>query len=206
MLVAQTHRAVVIKECAGIAKDYRLNHLIRVPEVRLIGSGDGTDEEAESVVMETRDALALARDRGLDLVEVGPNQSPPVVKMLDYGRFKFVQSKKAKEARKSQVKTELRAVRLSPKIGQHDIEAKIRKVKELLGGGAKVRVFVRMRGRENQHPEVAVKVLKKVAEAVANEAKLEKPPTVEVRAISIVLAPGASQPVGASSGNSKLDA
>ena len=109
MFMARTCRVEVIKECSGIAKDYRLNHLIRVPEVRLIGSGDGNDEDAESVVMETRDALALARERGLDLVEVGPNQSPPVVKLLDYGRFKFVQSKKAKEARKSQVKTELRA-------------------------------------------------------------------------------------------------
>jgi len=205
MFVAQNDCALVFKERSGIAKDYRLNHLIRVPEVRLIGSGDGSDE-AESVVLETRDALALARERDLDLVEVGPNQSPPVVKLLDYGRFKFEQQKKAKEARKSQVKTELRAVRLSPKIGQHDIEAKIRKVRELLNDGAKVRVFVRMRGRENQHPEVAVKVLKKVAEAVANEAKLEKPPTVEVRAISIVLAPGASQPVGASAGNDNSDA
>ena len=206
MYVACSYRAEVIKECSGIAKDYRLNHLIRVPEVRLIGSGDGNDEDAESVVMETRDALVLARERGLDLVEVGPNQSPPVVKLLDYGRFKFVQSKKAKEARKSQVKTELRAVRLSPKIGQHDIEAKIRKVRELLNDGAKVRVFVRMRGRENQHPEVAVKVLRKVAEAVANEAKLEKAPTVEVRAISIVLAPSANQPVAATPRNSKSDA
>ena len=206
MFVARSYRAGVIKECSGIAKDYRLNHLIRVPEVRLIGSGDGNDEDAESVVMETRDALVLARERGLDLVEVGPNQSPPVVKLLDYGRFKFVQSKKAKEARKSQVKTELRAVRLSPKIGQHDIEAKIRKVRELLNDGAKVRVFVRMRGRENQHPEVAVKVLRKVAEAVANEAKLEKAPTVEVRAISIVLAPSANQPVAATPRNSKSDA
>ncbi len=173
--------------------------------MRLIGSGDGNDG-AESVVMETRDAITLARERGVDLVEVGPNQSPPVVKLLDYGRFKFEISKKAKEARKSQVKTELRAVRLSPKIGEHDIQAKIRKVRELLAGGAKVRVFVRMRGRENQHPEVAVKVLKRVAEAVANEAKLEKAPTVEVRAISIVLAPGASLPVGASPGNNESNA
>jgi translation initiation factor IF-3 len=205
MFVAQFGCAVVFEERSGIARDYRLNHLIRVPEVRLIGSGDGSDG-GESVVMDTRDALELARERGLDLVEVGPNQSPPVVKLLDYGRFKFVQAKKAKEARKSQAKTELRSVRLSPKIGQHDIEAKIRKVRELLGEGAKVRVFVRMRGRENQHPEVAVKVLRRVAESVASEAKLEKAPTVEQRAISIVLAPGGGQPVGAASGSGESNA
>ena len=134
-------------------------------------------------------------------MEVSPNQNPPVVKLLDYGRFKFMQAKKAKEAKRNQVKNVQREVRLRPKIGQHDIESKIRKVKQLLNEGAKVKVTVMLRGRENQHPEIAVKVLRCVAEAVAEEAKLEKAPTVEQRALSIVLAPSTSRPVGAASGS-----
>ncbi len=150
-------------------------------------------------MLETREALELAREQGLDLVEVSPNQNPPVVKLLDYGRFKFVQSKKAKEAKKHQVKNVQREVRMRPKIGQHDIDSKIRKVKQLLNDGAKVKVTVMLRGRENQHPEIAVKVLRRVAESVAEEAKLEQAPKVEQRSLSIVLAPATGQPVGASS-------
>lgn len=141
----------------------------------------------------------MAREQGLDLVEVSPNQSPPVCKVLDYGRFKFVQSKKAKEARRSQVRTVQREVRLTPGIGEHDIDAKIRKVRGLLREGAKVKVLVRLRGRQNLHPDIAVKVLRRVAEAVAVDAKLERAPTMETRALSIVLAP-AGQPVPAGAG------
>ena len=165
-----------------------------------MSGGDG-DNGADAVVLETREALEIARDQGLDLVEVSPNQNPPVVKLLDYGRFKFMQAKKAKEAKRNQVKNVQREVRLRPKIGQHDIESKIRKVKQLLNEGAKVKVTVMLRGRENQHPEIAVKVLRRVAEAVAEEAKLEKAPTVEQRAMSIVLAPSTGRPVGAASGS-----
>ena len=147
----------------------------------------------------------MAEEQGLDLVEVAPNQSPPVCKILDYGRFKFVQAKKAKEARKSQVRTVQREVRLRPKTGEHDVQAKIRKVRSLLGEGAKVKVSVLLRGREHTHPEIAVKVLRRVAEAVAADAKLERPPTMEQRALSIVLAP-AAQPVGAGAGGTDDDA
>ena len=187
------------EECPNIAREYRINHLIRAREVRLIGSGTDGEEGADAVVLETREALELAREQGLDLVEVSPNQNPPVVKLLDYGRFKFVQSKKAKEAKKHQVKNVQREVRMRPKIGQHDIDSKIRKVKQLLNEGAKVKVTVMLRGRENQHPEIAVKVLRRVAESVTEEAKLEQAPKVEQRSLSIVLAPATGQPVGASS-------
>lgn len=167
--------------------------------MRIIGAtGDGN----ESVVLPIQDAFGMARDQGLDLVEVAPNQSPPVCKLLDYGRFKFVQAKKAREARKSQVRNVQREVRMRPKIGDHDIQAKVRKVKSLLGEGAKVKVTVMLRGRENTHPEIAVRVLRRVAEAVASEAKLEKPPTVEQRSLSIVLAPGSQPIVNTASGDS----
>jgi translation initiation factor IF-3 len=138
-------------------------------------------------------------------VEVSPNQSPPVCKLLDYGRFKFVQAKKAKEARRTQVRTEQREVQLTPRIGEHDIEAKIRTVRDLLVDGAKVKVSVKFRGREITHPDLAVKVLRRVAEAVAASAKLERAPTMEARSLSIILAP-AGQPVGAAAGGRAGDA
>lgn len=138
-------------------------------------------------------------------MEVSPNQSPPVCKLLDYGRFKFVQAKKAKEARRTQVRTEQREVQLTPRIGEHDIEAKIRTVRELLVDGAKVKVSVKFRGREITHPDLAVKVLRRVAEAVAASAKLERAPTMEARSLSIILAP-AGQPVGAGAGGRGGDA
>ena len=157
--------------------------------------------------MPIQDAIRLADEEGLDLVEVAPNQSPPVCRLLDYGRFKFIQAKKAKEARRASRGTnQQREVRLRPRISDNDIQSKIRTVKGLLAEGAKVRVAVLLRGRENTHPEVAMKVLRRVAEGVASEARLERPPTREARSISIVLAPVAGagqspQAVASSSGS-----
>jgi translation initiation factor IF-3 len=146
--------------------------------------------------MQIYDALRLAEQEGLDLVEVSPNQSPPVCRLLDYGKYRFDQAKKAREVRKTQKVrgSELREVRLSPSIAEHDIESKIRSVVGLLEDGDKVRVAVYFRGRQSTHPELAVKVLRKVAEGVATKAKLEKPLTMEGRALSIVLAPAGPAP------------
>ena len=144
--------------------------------------------------MNIRDALEMAQEEGLDLVEVGPNQSPPVCRLLDYGRFKFIQSKKQREARKvSRSASRQKEVRLSPVMSDNDIETKIKTTKHLLAEGAKVRVFVRFRGRQRAHPEIAMKVLRKVAEGVATVAKLEKPPGMEGRVLSILLAPSSQQ-------------
>ncbi|MCI0834712.1 MAG: translation initiation factor IF-3 [Chloroflexi bacterium] len=175
---------------ANIAKEFRVNRRIRADEVRVVRGEDST----ESVVMPLHDALDMALDEGLDLVEVGPNQNPPVVRILDYGRFKFIQSKKQREARKiSRSASRQKDVRLSPVMSDNDIETKIRTTKNLLGQGAKVRVFVRFRGRQRAHPEIAMKVLRKVAEGVASVAKLEKPPGMEGRVLSILLAPSPQQ-------------
>ena len=144
--------------------------------------------------MPIREALDMAEDEGLDLVEVGPNQDPPVTRLLDYGRFKFKQNKKQKEARKlSRSASRQKDVRLSPVMSDNDIETKINMTKNLLAEGAKVRVFVRFRGRQYTHPEIAMKVLRKVAEGVATVAKLEKPPGMEGRVLSILLAPSPQQ-------------
>lgn len=174
----------------NIAKEFRVNRRIRADEVRVIRGEDST----ESVVMSIRDAIDMAEGEGLDLVEVGPNQSPPVCRILDYGRFKYIQGKKQREARKvSRSASKQKEVRLSPVMSDNDIETKIRTTKNLLSEGAKVRVFVRFRGRQRAHPEIAMKVLRKVAEGVATVAKLEKPPGMEGRVLSILLAPSSQQ-------------
>ena len=174
----------------NIAKEFRVNRRIRADEVRVIRGEDST----ESVVMSIRDAIDMAEGEGLDLVEVGPNQSPPVCRVLDYGRFKYIQGKKQREARKvSRSASKQKEVRLSPVMSDNDIETKINMTKNLLSEGAKVRVFVRFRGRQRAHPEIAMKVLRKVAEGVAMVAKLEKPPGMEGRVLSILLAPSSQQ-------------
>jgi translation initiation factor IF-3 len=140
--------------------------------------------------MRIEEALALAEELGLDLVEVGPNQNPPVCRVLDYGRFRYMQSKKEKEARRaSRGASQQREVRMRPGISENDVQSKIRVVKGLLEEGAKVRVAVTFRGREQTHPEIAMRVLRKVAEGVKEYAKLERAPTMEGRALSIMLAP-----------------
>lgn len=174
----------------NIAKEFRVNRRIRADEVRVIRGEDST----ESAVMSIRDAIDMAEDEGLDLVEVGPNQSPPVCRILDYGRFKYIQGKKQREARKvSRSASKQKEVRLSPVMSDNDIGTKINMTKNLLSEGAKVRVFVRFRGRQRAHPEIAMKVLRKVAEGVATVAKLEKPPGMEGRVLSILLAPSSQQ-------------
>ena len=142
--------------------------------------------------MKRNDALRYAQDEGLDLVEVGPDQSPPVVRMMDYGKFKFDQSKRAKEARKaSKATSELKKVRLTPKIADNDIQQKTKRVLQFLQDGAKVQVFVRFRGREQAHPEIAMDVLRRVATGVAEYARLEQKPMMEGRMLSMMLAPRA---------------
>ena len=174
----------------NIAKEFRVNRRIRADEVRVIRGEDST----ESAVMSIRDAIDMAEEEGLDLVEVGPNQSPPVCRILDYGRFKYIQGKKQREARKvSRSASKQKEVRLSPVMSDNDIQTKIKMTKNLLSEGAKVRVFVRFRGRQRAHPEIAMKVLRKVAEGVATVAKLEKPPGMEGRVLSILLAPSSQQ-------------
>ena len=140
-------------------------------------------------LMSTRDAMELARDHDLDLVEVAPNSVPPVCRLLDYGKFRYLQSTKEREMRKTQKTNTLREVRFRPKIGRHDIEAKERLVHKLLGEGSKVKVSVMFRGREIDHPQLAVNLLKQVHEVLKSHSKLEQAPNLEGRFMSIILAP-----------------
>lgn len=147
-------------------------------------------EDGEQLgVLTVKDALELAREHDLDLVEVAPNSVPPVCRLLDYGKFRYLQSTKEREMRKTQKTNSMREVRFRPRIGKHDIEAKERLVHKLLEEGSKVKVSVMFRGRESDHPEIAVNLLKQVHDVLKDDAKLEQAPNLEGRFMSIVLAP-----------------
>ena len=143
--------------------------------------------------MPTDQALRQARQNDVDLVEVAPNADPPVVRMLDYGKLRYLYSKKERESRKSQKSTELREVRFRPNIGTHDHESKMRKVKEFIDDGSKVKLTVRFRGREAVHQQSGLSLLKRVADELKEEVRLEKPPAMEGRALSMILIPAAGR-------------
>ncbi len=139
------------------------------------------------------EALRAARERNLDLVEVAPTATPPVCRILDYGKYKYEQAKKDRKAKKSQKISLLKEIRFRPKIEEHDLQAKIRTVKKLLDEGNKVRVRVRFRGREVIYPELGWKVLKKVAEAVKEEAVAGNQLIKDRRNIALILSPSAAR-------------
>ena len=140
-------------------------------------------------VMSLTQALAIAREANLDLVEVAPTSVPPVCRLLDYGKFHYLQDKKVKEARRHQHASEVREVRMRPKISAHDMELKVRVVKKLLEEGDKVKVTVMFRGREQAHPEIGHGLLNQVAKALEAEAQVERGLLVEGRRINILLSP-----------------
>lgn len=136
----------------------------------------------------------MARDKGLDLVEVAPNAVPPVCRILDYGKFKYEQSKKERDARKHQHNVVLREIRMKAKIDDHDIDFKTRTVEKLLKEGDKVKVSVMMRGRELAHPEIGRALLARVYERVKDVGIIEKPTGQEGRNITMILTPGTAKP------------
>ncbi len=171
-----------------IIRKLRVNEGIRAREVRLVG------EKGEQLgVMPLLQALETARKQNYDLVEVAATSVPPVCRLLDYGKYKYEQAKKEREARKSQKIVLLREVRFRPKIGIHDFEAKTRLAKKLLEGGDKVKVTVLFRGREITHPDIAWELLKKMVESLKGVASIEKQPSMEGRRMIMVLSPVASR-------------
>jgi len=143
--------------------------------------------------MPLQQAREVAKNHNLDLVEVAPTAVPPVCRLLDYGKYKYEQAKKEREARKSQKISVVREVRLRPKIGDHDFEAKVRLTRKLLDGGDKVKVAVLFRGREITHPEIAWRLLQRMAEALKEVASVEGQPTMVGRRMNVVLSPVAAQ-------------
>ena len=138
-------------------------------------------------------ARETARKQNLDLVEVAPSSVPPVCRLMDYGKYKYEQQKKEQQTRKSQKVSLLREVRLRPKIGIHDFEAKARTARKLLNDGDKVKLTLMFRGRESTHPELGWKVLQRMVESLNDISSLERQPLMEGRRMNIILAPASSK-------------
>jgi translation initiation factor IF-3 len=162
----------------------RTNDRIRVPEVRLVGPGG---EQVGVVKIEV--ALRLAQEAELDLVEVAPGSKPPVVKIMDYGKFKYEAAQKAKEARRNQANTILKEVRFRLKIDKHDYETKRKRAEGFLKAGDKVKAMILFRGREQSRPEQGVRLLQKFAEDVAEFGSVESTPTIDGRNMVMVIGP-----------------
>ncbi len=147
-------------------------------------------ESGEQIgIMPTDEALKLAQEREVDLVEVAPGAVPPVCRLLDYGKFKYEQAKKEREAHKRQTIVSVRQVRFRPKTGRHDLEYKIAQVGKLLDKGNKVKVLVLFRGREMSHPQLGKELLDNVANILAEKASVERPAAMEGRSMNIILSP-----------------
>ena len=162
----------------------RVNHQINVPQVRLVRE-DGTMVG----VVSTREAINMAADAGLDLVEVSPNATPPVCKILDLGKFKYEEQKRKNEARKKQKVIEVKEIKLRPGIDTHDYDVKMRSIHRFLEEGDKVKVTMRFRGREMAHQELGAKVLDRVKADLDAIAKVESAPKMEGRQMIMVISP-----------------
>ena len=165
---------------------HQLNEEIRDSEIRLIGSNG-----EQLGIMSAAQALDIADEQGLDLVKISPQANPPVCKLMDYGKFRFEQSKREKEARKNQHVVEIKEVRMSPGIDVGDFNTKLKNAQKFLSEGNRVKVSVRFRGREMAHTEIGRDLLLKFAEQTSELASLDKEPKMEGRSMSIFLAPKA---------------
>ena len=174
----------IIERYTTIKKEHQINAEIRDNEVRLIGE---TGEQLG--IVSSREALRIAEDAGLDLVKISPNATPPVCKVMNYGKFLFEQNKKAKEAKKNQKVVEIKEVWLSMTIDVGDLNVKAKQAQKFLAAGNKVKVSIRMRGRQMAHSELGLEVMSKFYEIVKDFGTMEKNPLTEGRNIWMMLAP-----------------
>ncbi|MBC7227674.1 MAG: translation initiation factor IF-3 [Thermoflexales bacterium] len=163
---------------------YRINREIQAPQVRLIGPN-----REHIGIVSLQEALEQARKANLDLVEISPNADPPVVRIVDYGKFIYEQTKKEREARRSQKLVEVKEIRLRPKTDDHDRAIKVRDARRWLEEGMKVKVRVRFRGREITYPELAMEQLQEVAKELTDIAVVEQAPNMEGQTMLMILAP-----------------
>ena len=185
----QRHPRFVFLEVFHIGKlEHQLNEEIRDKEIRVIGA-DG----AQLGIMSPADAQRLAYEKDLDLVKIAPNATPPVCKIMDYGKFRFEQSKKEKEAKKNQRVVEIKEVRMSPNIDTNDFNVKVKNAQKFLKEGNRVKVTVRFRGREMAHTSIGEVLLKQFGDACAEMATVEKNPKLDGRLMTMFLSPKAGK-------------
>lgn len=183
-------RALYFPEVFHIANAvHQINDEIRDKEIRLIG-----DEGEQLGIMSAEEALKIAAEREMDLVKIAPGSKPPVCKIMDYGKFRFEQAKKEKEAKKNQRVIEIKEIRMSPGIGENDFNTKLKNGQKFLNDGNRLKVSVRFRGREMAHTEIGAELLKNFAEKCAELANMDKAPKLEGRNMSMFLSPKPQTP------------
>ena len=177
-------RIKIFWRCFPISKDLRINEEIRAREVRFVS------EEGEQLgIVPLKEAMLIAAEKALDLVEIAPTAKPPVCKLMDYGKFKYEQSKRDKEARKKQNVVEIKEVKLRPNIENHDFQTKARNAERFLNDGDKVKVTIMFRGREVTHPELGRALCIRLAEQMSNISTVEREPRLEGRNMIMILTP-----------------
>lgn len=167
-----------------VAAKHRVNHLIKVPEVRVIGP-----EGEQLGILRTTDALKQAHEGGYDLVEVAQASTPPVCRIMDYGKFKYEQSKKEHKTRQHQKSTQVKEIKFRPRTDKHDLETKIRRIVDFLGGGTKTKITVMFRGREMANQELGRAAMEKVREEIKDAGTVEMEPRMEGRNLYMIVAP-----------------
>ena len=167
-----------------IVKEVAINWEIKAPEVRVI------DPDGKQLgVLPVKEAIKIAEERGLDLVEVAPNSQPPVCRIMNYGKYKYQQSKRTQEARKHQTVIHIKEVKVRPRTEEHDFQFKLRHVKRFLDEGNKVKISILFRGREIAHPEFGKELLNRFVEGVKDMSTIEQFPRLEGRNMVMILAP-----------------
>jgi len=175
---------IKLRRCSTISKDHQINDDIRAREVRLVGP-----DSEQLGIKPLREALQMAVDMNLDLVNVAPTAKPPVCRIMDYGKFRYEQQKKEKEARKNQKVVDVKEVWFRANIEEHDYQTKYRNVVKFLKDGDKVKASVRFRGREITHADIGQRILNRLASEVAEICNVERAPKLEGRSMIMILAP-----------------
>lgn len=170
--------------CSGISKDLRINEAIRAREVRVV-----SDDGEQLGILPFRDALRIASEKGFDLVEVAPTARPPVCRIMDYGKFKYEQAKRAKEARKKQRAVDIKEVKMRPTIEEHDFDVKSKNAMRFLQEGDKVKATITFRGREIVHSDLGRQVLERLAQQVSQFGVVERAPRIEGRNMIMIITP-----------------
>lgn len=183
-MIPEADIRLIVSEVKTIAKELSINEQIRAREVRVV-----SDTNEQLGIMSLREAIALAQDKDLDLVEVAPNGRPPVCRIMNYGKYRYEQQKRDKEAKKKQKVFQIKEVKLRPNIEDHDFYVKLRNAQRFLKDGNKVKVTIMFRGREMSHPELGRDVLDRVAKELGDTIVREKPPKLEGRNMTMVIAP-----------------
>lgn len=178
-------------EGLAINKDFRVNEqLLRGPREQRVRDVRVIDDEGQALgIMNVREALAIAQEKGMDLIEVAPTAQPPVCRIMDYGKYKYEQGKREREQHRKHKQQEVKGIKMGPGTADHDFQVRVRRTLEFLEEGDKVKVTIQFKGRQITHPELARRLMDRMVEAITDHGVVEKPPSLEGRMMTMILTP-----------------